>query len=537
VANAGLINWVVTESGDLLVVPHSVGREALEQDVVSKGQSVLAAGEARIAVGGESAYLIQISSLSSHSLTDQQSLEIGQHAFQRDLGITFASVEDFSAHAKENDGPNRSSHNGGNRNNDDKNQELNVGSGSGGDNGGNGGGRDIAYDGYGSDSDKKDEQEHNQSQDHSDPFSSEILGPHEGSRPQSPDTPRSPSDIRSRKYTEEEIPKLWQEYEQNKKTLTAGEKAAKHHGWPPPPEGYHYKSNGTQPGIQPETREPAQPTLSRNPEQGGHNTDQALDYNKGKGSFTNKNGREKVHYEIEGGKIKEINYPDPDEYRLYTDANDGGRKKIDHIKKQIDTYLKERTELINERDSLQESFKNATSLDQDQIKENEEAVKNLKNGIERASWLIGEKTAEYYAQTRGLTKLFPPAEAEDWSSKRDEFDQIWEGGEKIVVLEAKGNNTQNSTRIINGKDYEQGTPEYCNDVINNMIDKAEDKGYDKKVLEKVYSTFDTNLNNFEYTQVRAVIATNDEGKSYIQHVELTPFKLENLERNQAKTKD
>jgi hypothetical protein len=151
VANAGLINWVVTESGDLLVVPHSVGREPLEQDVVRTGQSVMAAGEARIAVGGESAYLIQISSLSSHSLTDQQSLDIGHYAFQRDLGLTFASVEDFSAHAKEN-GPNGGSHHEENRNNDERDQKRNVAGGDNGDNGGNDG-PPVASDEHGRDRD------------------------------------------------------------------------------------------------------------------------------------------------------------------------------------------------------------------------------------------------------------------------------------------------------------------------------------------------------------------------------------------------
>jgi hypothetical protein len=88
VANAGLLHWAVTQRGDLLVVPQTVGAEHIAPTVLTNGGPVLATGMADIAVDGKRAFGIEISNKSRHFLTDQNSLAIGKQAFQA-LGITF----------------------------------------------------------------------------------------------------------------------------------------------------------------------------------------------------------------------------------------------------------------------------------------------------------------------------------------------------------------------------------------------------------------------------------------------------------------
>jgi hypothetical protein len=95
VANAGLVKWAVTEHGELLFVPHSVGTEEIAHSVLTNGEPVLAAGVADLAVDSHEIDGFLISNQSSHYLTDKKSLEIGQQAFQA-LGVTFRYVQDCS---------------------------------------------------------------------------------------------------------------------------------------------------------------------------------------------------------------------------------------------------------------------------------------------------------------------------------------------------------------------------------------------------------------------------------------------------------
>ncbi|MBU8895273.1 hypothetical protein KRR26_06630 [Corallococcus sp. M34] len=92
--NEGRIKWVVTEEGVLRIVPHSWRGIEISHAVASNGRSVLAAGEADIAVHGGSRVGIEISSQSGHYLNGASSavsaraLEIGRQAFAN-LGIIF----------------------------------------------------------------------------------------------------------------------------------------------------------------------------------------------------------------------------------------------------------------------------------------------------------------------------------------------------------------------------------------------------------------------------------------------------------------
>jgi RHS repeat-associated protein len=94
VANAGRIKWVITETGELRVIPHTVGRTEISHTVLTGGRPVLAAGEADIAVGGGRAVGLDISPRSGHFLqgadaaTNARVLELGREAFRR-FGIQF----------------------------------------------------------------------------------------------------------------------------------------------------------------------------------------------------------------------------------------------------------------------------------------------------------------------------------------------------------------------------------------------------------------------------------------------------------------
>ena len=88
VANEDIIKWVVTESGELLVAPHTVRETEIAHAILTNGGPVVAAGEANIAVYGDERVGIEITNYSGHYLPDSRSLEIGKQAFKA-FGITF----------------------------------------------------------------------------------------------------------------------------------------------------------------------------------------------------------------------------------------------------------------------------------------------------------------------------------------------------------------------------------------------------------------------------------------------------------------
>jgi hypothetical protein len=94
IANQGTIKFVLTDSGQLIVAPHTVDGVEISHAVLSGGRPVIAAGEANIA-GTSGAYFgIDIVPHSGHYLNgasqadSQQSLDLARQAFTN-IGITF----------------------------------------------------------------------------------------------------------------------------------------------------------------------------------------------------------------------------------------------------------------------------------------------------------------------------------------------------------------------------------------------------------------------------------------------------------------
>ena len=88
VANSGTVKWVVTEQGELLVIPKYVEGVEISHTVLTNGQSVLAAGEAEISVAGKQGLGIDINNYSGHYRPTPESVVIGKAAFAK-YGIVF----------------------------------------------------------------------------------------------------------------------------------------------------------------------------------------------------------------------------------------------------------------------------------------------------------------------------------------------------------------------------------------------------------------------------------------------------------------
>ena len=86
--NAGTIKWVVTEAGELLISPHSVGGSEISHAVIAGGRPVLAAGQAEIAGSGGAYIGLSITNHSGHYMPSEGSLQVGIDAFAA-LGIRF----------------------------------------------------------------------------------------------------------------------------------------------------------------------------------------------------------------------------------------------------------------------------------------------------------------------------------------------------------------------------------------------------------------------------------------------------------------
>jgi hypothetical protein len=93
-ANGERLKWVVTQEGELLIVPHTWRGTEIMHSVASRGRPVSAAGEAEIAVHGSTRFGIRITPHSGHYLNgaskamSDRVLETGRQAFAR-FGITF----------------------------------------------------------------------------------------------------------------------------------------------------------------------------------------------------------------------------------------------------------------------------------------------------------------------------------------------------------------------------------------------------------------------------------------------------------------
>ncbi|WP_187323544.1 hypothetical protein [Stigmatella aurantiaca] len=93
-ASTDRIKWVVTEEGQLRIIPHTWHQTEISHAVASGGRPVLAAGEAELAIHGSTRLGIEITSRSGHYLNgsskavNDKVLETGRKAFAR-FGITF----------------------------------------------------------------------------------------------------------------------------------------------------------------------------------------------------------------------------------------------------------------------------------------------------------------------------------------------------------------------------------------------------------------------------------------------------------------
>nr|WP_225412850.1 hypothetical protein [Stigmatella hybrida] len=93
-ASGERIKWVVTEEGQLRIIPHRWQEVEISHAVASGGRPVLAAGEAELSIHGSTRFGIRITPRSGHYLngasqsTSDRVLEFGRRAFAQ-FGITF----------------------------------------------------------------------------------------------------------------------------------------------------------------------------------------------------------------------------------------------------------------------------------------------------------------------------------------------------------------------------------------------------------------------------------------------------------------
>ncbi|MBW4693753.1 MAG: hypothetical protein KME27_18565 [Lyngbya sp. HA4199-MV5] len=87
VVNQGTIKWAVVENGTLLIVPKYVDGQEIPHTALTRGEAVLAAGEAEI-IGSNGEYIVlEINHYSGHYQPSLESLAIGNQTF-RDNGIS-----------------------------------------------------------------------------------------------------------------------------------------------------------------------------------------------------------------------------------------------------------------------------------------------------------------------------------------------------------------------------------------------------------------------------------------------------------------
>ena len=91
--NSGRIKWAVTTDSELRIIPASVpGHGEVPHSVLTRGEPILAAGEAEISAAGGLRLGTEITPHSGHFRPSLESLDVGRDAFARH-GITFPPTE------------------------------------------------------------------------------------------------------------------------------------------------------------------------------------------------------------------------------------------------------------------------------------------------------------------------------------------------------------------------------------------------------------------------------------------------------------
>ena len=90
IINQGTVKWAVVESEELFVISKYINGQEIAHTVLTRGQPVLAAGEAEI-IGDNGQYiLLEINNHSGHYQSSAASVEIGKQAF-KDRGFDLPS--------------------------------------------------------------------------------------------------------------------------------------------------------------------------------------------------------------------------------------------------------------------------------------------------------------------------------------------------------------------------------------------------------------------------------------------------------------
>ena len=88
IVNSGTVKFVVTESGELIIAPHTVKGVEISHAVLAGGKPVVTAGQAEIAAGGGKFIGMRITEHSGHYMPSAESLNAAKRAFEK-CGVVF----------------------------------------------------------------------------------------------------------------------------------------------------------------------------------------------------------------------------------------------------------------------------------------------------------------------------------------------------------------------------------------------------------------------------------------------------------------
>lgn len=92
IINQGTIKWAMITIDEILIIPHYANGREINHTVISRGQPVLAAGDAEI-VGNNGQYiLLSISNYSGHFQPDKNSLNLAISTWKKQ-GVDVSQVE------------------------------------------------------------------------------------------------------------------------------------------------------------------------------------------------------------------------------------------------------------------------------------------------------------------------------------------------------------------------------------------------------------------------------------------------------------